>query len=1259
MMQTEVCRRNDVSIRRLVFAFVLVIPFILSGATGFSAQQLTGGISGTLTDASAAVVPEATVTVVNTGTNLKVTVTTAPDGSYQIPALPVGTYTVSFTKTAFKTEFHSSILVEANRTTTVDGKLEVGGVTTTVQVTATPLLNKTDTATAYTLSEQAITDSPLGTGSFTQLAILAPGVSADFLNTSGTNAGLGNQAIWANGQRSTSNSFSVNGLNANNLFNGGSTSQVASNRFTANTGGFIASNTGSAEYQTNTSVYNTVGQGMPTPAPETLQELRVTTAMYDASEGGKSGAQIAAVTRSGTNSYHGELYDHFQNDAMNAASFFRNASPLVSNHDKVPKLRYNRFGATFGGPILKDRLFFFGAYTGIRDSDGLSGTKTVNVPLHLTDDRSAAALVNVASVDFSKTITASQIDPAALNLLNFKIGSRYLIPSAQITDATTANALGYDVFFQSPSTFSVNQYVGNVDYNFGSRDRLSGKYFYQYNPTASAFADSGTLGFPSTMHDGAQTFALSNTTILSPRLTSMQKVGYVRSAVYKFIGQPTSPLDLGINIFNSSVFPSISITNAFGPTNKSYTIGSSFGNSNAGMFQNQYTYSTNVNWIQGRHTIQAGINWDHSQLNIINRMNQAANINFQTFTDLLAGNVQTSSKDIIGASNRYLRAEIVGAFVTDNIRLMSNLNLNLGLRYDYNGPFTEKYGKLTSFHPDAYQYDSVNDVILSTGLVVAGNNPTLGTKGVSDSTLTGRQWGFGPRIGIVWSPSKLKNVVVRTGFGMFYDRGEYFTALSPGSGPNGTGGPFGITLAQPFTQSVSATSSGTLSNPFLNAPIPAPVTNQSLFVGLLPNAAQIRNCPNPVCGAGATTYVFGGYDPANKLPYTENWSFDLQWQPFNTVQMTLGYTGSHSVHQMMQIPFNQAGIATATHQINGETTSYGFNVPGVTTETLKTFGSGNVSLRVPYLGYDSNSVFYKAEGVANYNALQFSIRKRLSHGVQVVGSYTWSHTLDEQSGMGLFFNGNDPLNPRSSYGTSTYDRPHVASVQYFYQVPKWVSSDRSVLGQAANGWGLSGIVVFQSGFPFNIYDFSGAVAGEVYGRFVNVVDPVLPLKQNVTAKQAQLQGTTGIDVSKPYLDPAAFYVPVIQPGNNGVPACVTAANGTQSCDTFETSFGSTGRNTFRAPFQNRFDLSAQKRFQLTEKVSLKYQADLLNVFNHPVFDAPSAGGTTPTQASFYSVTGSGASPVVPTFKGPASSFGMINRTIGSPRFIQMSLHVIF
>jgi hypothetical protein len=196
-------------------------------------------------------------------------------------------------------------------------------------------------------------------------------VNADFVAGSGSNAGLGNQNIYSNGQRDTSNTFTFNGVMATNLFNGKSSSQVAEQRFSLGTGQFNAPG-GGGEIQTNTSVYDAIGQGLPTPAPETIEEMRVNTAGYDTAEGGTSGAHIGLITKSGTNQFHGQVYDNLQNSAFNAAPFFRNADSTISAHDKVPSLKYNRYGATLGGPVKHDKVFFFGSYQGIRDHDLLS-----------------------------------------------------------------------------------------------------------------------------------------------------------------------------------------------------------------------------------------------------------------------------------------------------------------------------------------------------------------------------------------------------------------------------------------------------------------------------------------------------------------------------------------------------------------------------------------------------------------------------------------------------------------------------------------------------------------------------------------------------------------------------------------------------------------------------------------------------------------------------------------------------------------------
>ena len=278
----------------VVLALVVLIPAIAH------AQQTLGSINGTVTDTTGAIVQKAAVNIRNTGTNLAVAVQSKDDGSFSAADLPIGNYEVTFSKDGFKTEVYSSILVQGNHTTTVNASLELGTVETKVTVDSTPLLNQTDTSNGYTLGRDVIQSVPLGTGSFTQLAILAPGTSADFLSGSGSNEGLGNQGIVANGQRDNSNSFTFNSVNANNLFNGNSTSNIADSRFTLNTGEIFGAG---GQVQTNTSVFDAIGEGLPTPPTETIQELQVTTSMYDASMGQNSGAHIELTTISGTNQY--------------------------------------------------------------------------------------------------------------------------------------------------------------------------------------------------------------------------------------------------------------------------------------------------------------------------------------------------------------------------------------------------------------------------------------------------------------------------------------------------------------------------------------------------------------------------------------------------------------------------------------------------------------------------------------------------------------------------------------------------------------------------------------------------------------------------------------------------------------------------------------------------------------------------------------------------------------------------------------------
>jgi hypothetical protein len=380
----------------------------------------------------------------------------------------------------------------------------------------------------------------------------------------------------------------------------------------------------------------------------------------------------------------------------------------------------------------------------------------------------------------------------------------------------------------------------------------------------------------------------------------------------------------------------------------------------------------------------------------------------------------------------------------------------------------------------------------------------------------------------------------------------------------------------------------------------------------------------------------------------------------------MGYVGNLGRHQVIPVPFNQPTIASpSSPTLSGgayqQNYSYGYNVGGAVlddgTPYLANYEGGNVDLRVPYIGYAAESISYVAAGVDAYNALQVHVDKRMSHGVQVGASYTYSHALDEQSGLGLFYNGNNPLNLREAYGSADFDRTHVLNLNYVFRAPDFARKS-SLEGAFVNGWSLMGLMVLQSGQPYSVIDFSGAVGSIYYSTADGITNPIVPLAPGCTAKKA----TTGASgawfqaTGKTALDPACFTIPLLPAGGLG--------GAIPSSDPFETGFTNGQRNIFRQSFQKRADASLEKIFNIKENYSLKYTFDVYNLTNTTSFDVP---GNEVSQNQYYD-----AFPVAGTTPAPTgcaadgsqtnSSFyncpgglGIITHTIGSPRQIQMSL----
>ena len=1325
-----------------------LLAFALISAPFAHAQQTLGSLNGTVTDISGAAVSGASVTVVSEQTGLTRSATTHSNGYWEILNIPIGPYRITVKAQNFETEDFPGITVREDRASTLNAALKPGQVTESVTVSANPLLNATDTTNGYTLDKSQIAETPLATGSFTQLAILAPGVSSQLLSGVGTDAGLGNQPIWSNGQRDTSNTFTINGVDVTNLFNGKSSSQDVSQRYQFNIG--EGSSVG-GQAQDNISVYGSNGNGLASPPPEFMQEMTVTTSMYDAQQGQTSGAHVEVSTSTGSNAFHGQVYGQLGNNFMNADPFFYKQDvqlQSLSASEENPQLHRWVAGATLGGPIKKNKLFFFLGYQHLYDSDQTGALSQFQVPYGLTDDRSTTGLEAACASYETATVagttktagtcpSSTTWNVAAVALLNAKVNGSYLIPSADSNAQSQLVNKQPDVTLVSTSVFKGDQANAALDFNATDADHLSAKYFYQHMPTISPFGSSNTVGFPENEDTGAQVASLTNSLNIGPRINWVQQIGFSRQKVYSTFSEALSASDVDIDAPGNN-FPGIDVID-FAQDN-SQSISGKIGPSNTdnffdqGYFENRFSPSTTAIFSLGKHTISVGANYNYNQLNIENHVENHSQLETETFPKFLTGSLYKG--DVLqGDSNRYYRSNDIGAFAMDKWQVLSNVSITLGLRYDFDGPLSEKNGDLFNFDPSLYS--STDSAIVNTGFIVAGNNKLYGTPGVSDSTLKGRQWGLAPRLGVAWSPKAFGGKVVwRAGAGMYYDRGEYFQYLSPPAG-SGISGPFGVTQEAPFAAFTDV--NGTLSQPFKSFVSPTtPATLASLMptIDSMKQACTAYNVYNGYdlagynCNDGAPDgpLVIGNYGINNVLPYTEDWMLDMQWQPRTDTSIDIGYVGNRGKHAVIPIPFNEPGIATTSHPINGETYSYGVqvlsnlnnpNAPyskygtpyAMASEPYDTFSGGNVDLRVPYIGYDPNSASFETVGISSYDALQAQLTKRMSHGIQLGASYTWSHTLDEQSDLGLFFTGDNPDDLRQSYASADFDQTNTLTFNYMLNLPNAVKDRSNWLSYLTNNWSLLGITVLESGQPYSIYDYSGSVGSEYFGGNIELTNPVVPIKPGLSPKSVRTghsgaytygtpNGTGGVNANYvPALNANDFYIPLLAPNQNGVPPCDdTTAGGNAGpgggplCDVYETTFVGGQRNIFRQSFQKRADMTLQKDVHVTERYGLRYQFEVFNVTNTPSFDVPTnslflspnyeelpppGGYANGTQAQPYQ-SSSVVTPSSPqgaatcqgssvncayemyTVPGATSNkLGVVTNTIGSQRLIEMSLHLLF
>ena len=1256
---------------RFCCLMVLAACTFLSAAR---AQQTLGSVNGTILDSSGAAVAGAEVTVSDAEIGVTRTAKAGANGFFQIFNLPVGTYKVSATHDGFDTTEFTGISVKEASATTVNASLKVGKASESVEVTANPMLNATDNTNGYTLDSAQIALTPLATGSFTQLAVLSPGVSAEFLSGTDSNAGLGNQPIWANGQRDTSNTFQVNGVDVTNLFNGKSSSGDTSQRYNFNIGGGSTSafstaggGTTAGANPTGTSVYGSNGNSLPSPPPEQIEEIRVNTSMYDAQQGATSGAQIDVNTKDGTNNLHGQVYGIFGDNSLNADPFFFKQEYLLGQQGvgAFPERLQNPYvqrwttGATVGGPIKKDKLFFFAAYQHLGLADESTGLSQFNVPSGLTNIRTPAGLVAAAASAGATGVTTANLSPIAAALFNATLpNGQFMIPSSQTPGQTYQYGVP-NVTLIGTSVMASDQANAALDYQLTGTDRLSFKYYYQNDPVTKPYAFAETGGFPVTQKNLAQVGVIDNTMTIGSRLNWEQRLGYARMGSYSSYQQAVTPdpvlgatfgIGTGLTNYAPGVLPGLSISEfaSTASTSPGIKLGPDSAFANTGYYQNRLNPSTNLIYALGKHTLVAGAGYSYTQLNVINNRNALPLVAAASLTKFMEGTVKSSSEILSDTpthndADRYYRSNEIEAYVQDKWLLLSNLSITAGVRYDYHGGLTEKYGNIFTFDPNVYDVtgtDTTGFTVNDPGFIAAANNKGGAAAqdiASSNSTLTGRQWGISPRVGFAFAPKQNSGkVVFRGGAGIYYDRGELFSYLSQPAG-GAASGPFGVTESAPLVTDVTGNGT-TLANPLgtngaTASALPNFAAAKTLLQNTLNGMSGISSKYGPNCGGrdsqeGYTdcpdTLYFGTYNKANLLPYTINFSLDMQWQPRNDLAISIGYVGNRGRHGVVPIPFNEPTISTATNpgvvagkesHPSGENSSYGFEVLNaknyegydyapIAGEPWNTESGGNTDFRAPYVGYNPNAASFKAAGNSAYDGLQTHVEKRLSHNVQAGVSYTWSHTLDEQSDIGLFFTGDDPAHLRNSWASSDFDRTHVASANFQVLFPNFAKA-HSWLSQAVNDWSLTGIGIVQSGEPYSLYEFYGAVGSINFGDYPLLMNPVLPvknpsnIKQEMTGNPGRFRGPGGSYI--PAIDPSQIAINYLAPGQNGIPV----STGTDPQDIYETAFApGNQRNIFRQALQKRLDVSVRKSFKMTDRFGMQFAFNVFNVFNTTSEDVP-------------------------------------------------------
>jgi hypothetical protein len=1134
----------SVSSRAWLAALIVVVAAAAFFCTSFSvrAAEVTATISGTVRDSSGAVIPNATVTLTNAGTNVSRNVQTSSDGSYLFTLVQIGTYSLTVDQTGFQKSVRDGIVLNVNQNAKLDVVLKVGASSQVVEVSGDVTQVDTLSATLGSVeTERRILDLPLVERDALQLGLLQAGVyPPDEDDGSGNPFSVG-------GQRSESLSFLVNGAD-NNDFLG--------NNFVVD------------------------------PNPDSLGEFKILTNNYEAEYGRTAGGIVNQVIKSGTNQFHGDLFEFFRNDALNARNYF-----LPS----VTPFKRNTFGGTVGGPIRKDKTFFFLSYQGIRRHEGqVAPILQVLSPAQRNGDFSD--LLDPSGSTFSPCPNPEAGDPtfeagALIIPTSLRVACKYVDPNNPVVTLVPSQVypnnqvpvnpviknyiskyvplpnLPNNNFVAAPIEVDrEDQGIARVDHHIGTKDTIYGSYIIddetQNTPFEITFG--GTSGGNVPVGSGFDNFirtqlgAITWLHNFSPTVVNEFTFGANRSASLKGVPHDTTPPSaLGFaNVVPddpAGTAPPVMVTPSFalGPSPEGPTK----------IHDVTFHWQDSVSITRGHHDMKFGAdirrvrdNFDFDfDNNGLFDFGNSQNYTGAPLADFVGGffdNFSQFSRAVYG-----IRTTSLHFFGQDSWKVQPRLTLTYGLRYEYNTPLQDPHNQILGFFPGQ---QSTKFPTAPTGILYPGDpgtpNPGL--------TYPDRN-NFAPRVGFAWDMMGNAKVVMRGGFGIFYDIEDGALNLQFGGEP-----PFGrIINIVPSDYSSVTSGFNTISDPY--------------------NAFGQSN-PFPTGGVPGTTFGIPAFslayvvDPHFRTPYSENVNFGFQYQVTQDTLIEADYVGTFSRKSIVTNDVNAPLPSILQQQQN----NFGFTNPDCARPLGGCADPGNpngTSTEAQYLYTDLSA------GSSSGNQLQFTVDKRFTHGFNIRGAYTFGKVIDNQSGFR--YNSSvftDPFNPDFDRGLANFDVKQRLVISGLWKLPFGKKIQNGFLRKLADGWETSGIASFQTGTPFTIYSASGSSQEQSFLERADLVGPIHTFApRSLHSFDASASSCLPGSVANGhfFFDPSAF-----------------------DCNNALFTFGDSGRNIMRGPGLNHFDLSVGRTFSVTESKSIEFRSEFFNAFNHAQFFNPDHTG---------------------------------------------------